>query len=403
MSRTNDYIGREFISKDGYKCTIIRQLTFDKRASQCRYKVEFEDGTVLEFSYKTLRQGDFNKIKAKNLEVGSTVCSKDGYKGKILEIASSDQYKVQFDDGEVRTYSGGTLKTCDFIKERKFPYFSFETIIGQKFKGRDDCVCTVQEIAEKGDNLRKSKLLVEFDSGCKKIFNYRTLINHNFTDNFDVTIDYSNKKFISSDGYTCKIVERLTFDDIFSNCCFKVVYDDGTEAVYKYLALYNGNFSKSRKVSLIGKKFTGRDGNSCVVEKALGLGTSKSSMLYLVRFEDGHTREFTYRTLITGNFVKYSKIRFNVGAKDLSIDGIRYQVIERIKHSYIVVEYEDGFKDIVHLHNIKRFRKTEFYIRIDEEVISGYYKCECLKCGLKNIMTYDEIYKHKKKHILKSI
>ena len=59
-----NYIGREFISSDGYKCKIIEdmEVNSNKSPSYRKYRVEFEDGTQGIFSYITLRAGSFNAV-----------------------------------------------------------------------------------------------------------------------------------------------------------------------------------------------------------------------------------------------------------------------------------------------------------------------------------------------------
>ena len=58
------YIGREFISNEGYKCEIIEDTepNSGKIPSNRKYKVQFENGYIKILSYATLSDGNFSSV-----------------------------------------------------------------------------------------------------------------------------------------------------------------------------------------------------------------------------------------------------------------------------------------------------------------------------------------------------
>lgn len=275
------YIGRVFTSKkDGSSCRITRRLTFDKIPSTSKYEVIFDDGGIKEYNYNSLLRGDFIRPKTKSYIGMEFVSKKDGSRCRIIAQNTKE---------------------------------------GQPSHRR---------------------YLVEFDDGFRKVIHYSTLQQGTFVRK-QIDSSYIGRVFTSKyDNSKCAIIKQISDNNSSSKCKFLVRFEDGTQKEYFYSTLQQGLFRKDN-VS-IRKEFTGNDGCKCRIIKQLTNDKKPSLSNYLVRFDNGYEKEFSYVTLKSGSFTS---------------------------------------------------RPSEFItgnIRVDEK----YYMCKCKLCGYKDILTTNEMVEH---------
>ena len=158
---------------------------------------------------------------------------------------------------------------------------------------------------------------------------------------------------------------------------------------------------------LIGKMFTSKDGYEY---KIIDFTIDDFLEYYTILFEDGRKNYLYVKDLITGEVYKYSSAK-HIGEIFKSMDNEECRIINLIEHSSNVsrsrfeVEFEDGFRRIFSYSALKNgFRKyprySEGFSIIIRDIIKGYHVCKCNLCKSRYIMTYDEIYEHRKGHIL---
>ena len=250
------------------------------------------------------------------------------------------------------------------------------------------------------------------------------------------TNDYIGKRFKSKDGYWYEVVERITFDNVASKSRYKIRFEDGTELVAFYTYIRYGKvvkdseswdrcktfkkyisskfdleqqFLSNNLQNLVDAVFESRDGYLCRLLQISNSVHHPNKLSYakcVVEFESGFKCILTGNSLIKGTFEYlslYSK------ANQLTLDNYKYDVFDKFKSNnrntkYLGVVYSDGFKDILPSTSVssgfRRFRNNKNMIRLISKISNNYYVCQCDVCSMKNIMTYDEIYEHKKRHIL---
>ena len=411
----NDYIGRKFKGRDGNECTIIEQLTFDKKPSHCRYKVRYKDGVVRNFSYITLRQGDFNKVQPKTIQIGDVLKSKDGFECKVLGVVevkntvrdSQSKYRIRFNDGFEKVLCLKSLSDGNFVK------YNLKDYIGQEYISRDGYKCRVISIVDANVLASKAYYNVEFEDGLKAQYNISTLLGCKFT--HDTLVDpILNKEFVSNDGYKFRVIERITFEKNHSRSKYRIRFDDGYENILSYhMLMYEGTkrFSNHTK-DYIGTKYMSKDGYECEIIKRLTFDKEAWNSKFLVRFEDGTEQERTLYPILRGNFNKIiPKTGSHIGEEYISKEGMSFKVVEQVtdnlgcySKNYFMIEFEDGFKWVMQYGNIKdgvsryRTNSSNLIIVSKEDIIQGYHLCNCRICNSKHIMTNDEIAEHLKSY-----
>ena len=389
MIKEGKYIGEVYISKDNYKCVIIKQVTFDKSPSRCKYKVKFEDGVVKEYSRASLTNGIFTKYSYKDKKyIGQEFKSKDGYNCKIIEQITFDKspsqckYKVLFDDGVVKEYCYSSLVQSAFVKDDKINY------INNEFISKDGYKCKIIEQVTFDKAPCNCRYLVKFEDGLKKDYRYVSLARGDFFKNSRNNRNYIGLEFTSIDGYKCKIIKQVTFDRKPYNCRYLVKFEDGLEKVYSYDNLRHGKFAKVKYESCIGKEFVSSDGYKCKIVKQITFDKMPTQCRYLVKFEDGKEKEYKYSSLYSSSFTRENIRDFEyIGLEFKSKDGHKCKIIEQItfdkspSQCKYKVKFEDGVEGIYKYTTLQvgSFLKTRNNYIDGEFVSKDGYKCKIIE------------------------
>ena len=459
-SRERNYIGANFKSSDGYECKIIKQITFDTMPSKCMYQVLFSDGYKSDFNLGTLRSRQFRRHRLYRGIIGKSFFSKDNYEFSVIKNLTGDKmpsqstYEIKFKDGYV------TKAGYNSIVNQSISRYVRINLIGNKYISQDGYNFRVISLIKSGRTTRESKFLIRFEDGNEQEVTGRSIIDNTVK----FLLDLIGQVFRSKDGYLCTIIRQVDSKSKLHACKYEVLFEDNTTAVHTYNTLLYGTFIKNRKVNYVGKKFTStdgfvcevisQDGDNCIVKYEDNLiknykrdtlvsgrfkkgngdiigktfvsrdgcnikvlkQTTFDNVLSLCRFEversDGLKFELSYQTI--KNIPKYCykhRKNYNIGGLFKSADNYKCKIFEQVieknsnNESYYGVVFEDGFKDIKRVGNqFYKINQRDFIkIDFDNNNIDKFHLCTCNKCGMTNLLTYDEIYEHKKSHILHDI
>lgn len=397
--KTMPYIGRQFISKDGYTCTIIRQSTFGQQLCHCRYEVEFEDHSIREFEYSHIASGEFYKIRPNSI-LRKTYYSTDGFCCTI-KSQLEDSVEVEFEDGYTRTIKYHTLVGKNFSK------YPQGYMLDREYVSRDGYKYSVINESQPG------KYTVKFEDGTTKIYSRNSIANRKVRRFASTYENLLGQRFTNTSDESCVVVKQTQLCSIKSKCKYLVEFEDGYQEEFGYTSLKQGTFQNHNPNKYVGKSFKGLDDYVCTVTKRLTYDKTCNNSMYEVEFEDGSTGRHTLKCLKSGKFKKYDS-RYIDKLSTINhetIDGYRYEILENLtpgdssSRCQYKIRFEDGLLQIRHYSSIMsgfyKYTYNNLIQIITTDVIKGHHLCRCTKCGMKNILTYDEIFEHEKLHKLK--
>lgn len=283
-----DIIGKSFISKDGYTAVVIKDLTPDKILSLSKYLLRFESGLEKPYTYVRLRDG-FYKDKGFTLiknRIGDVFISKDGYKCTVIAEVDADnknskkkRYTVQFEDGLTRDYN---IRVLQQGFKRYYEDIQYADYTGNRYKSVDGYYATVIKQVS-GSVPSEGSYLVKFDDGFEKVFTLHALTHYGFR-RYRYAKDFVGSSF-NFNTYSFKVIDcRLRDDKRYSMLLLE--YDNGyrEEVAFKrfhQLIQSPDTCSFIREAKYHNKIFTSIDGYRFKFIESV-----KSN--HKIMYEDGH-------------------------------------------------------------------------------------------------------------------
>ena len=216
---------------------------------------------------------------------------------------------------------------------------------------------------------------------------------------------------------------KMTVIEEISALKLKIRFEDGTERIVRRDSFTRG-YVKNPNLPAWRKSYVGIEGTASTGQKMVIIDDSKGASALTVQFDDGTIKEnVTYGNFTQGyvsNPVRPGKFKAwsREGLEKRIKNGLNAKVVKYNRSDNVIVEFEDGvqvttswnqFKlSSIHHPNLDRRHRKVFHgfdtlYAFDEGTEDGYvyYHCLCKECGLKDILTPQQMIKHEKEHLLK--